>query len=80
MKDKLIAAGVKNLRDFGYANCNDKNILTDYIYASFFMRMLQDNKGRSKLVDKAIDELLAECQKTVAKGIPEIKRDKKGKK
>lgn len=62
MKKKLIDAGVKNLKEFGYPNCNRDNILTDDIYKQFFASMLKDNKGHSSEVDKAIDELLAECQ------------------
>ena len=61
MKDKLIAAGVKNLREFGYPKCNAENILTDQIYKAFFVSMLKDNKGHSPQVDKAIDELLTIC-------------------
>lgn len=36
IKDKLIAAGVKNLQAFGYPGCNKENILTDQVYKSFF--------------------------------------------
>jgi len=61
MKDKLIAAGVKNLREFGYPKCNAENILTDMVYKAFFVSMLKDNKGHSPQVDKAIDELLTIC-------------------
>ena len=32
MRDKLIKAGVSNLREFGYPNCDEVNILTDEIY------------------------------------------------
>jgi hypothetical protein len=73
MRDKLIAAGVKNLHEFGYPACTKDNILTDMIYSRFFVSMLKDNKGHSKEVDAAIDELLAVCDK------PE-KKAKKGKK
>ena len=58
MKDKLIAAGVKNLREYGYPACNKENILTDLIYRAFFVSMLKDNKGINAEADKAIDELL----------------------
>lgn len=61
MKDKLMAAGVKNLHEFGYPKCNAENILTDQIYKAFFVSMLKDNKGHSPQVDKAIDELLVIC-------------------
>ena len=59
MKEKLIEAGVKNLRAFGYPHCNKDNILTDAIYRAFFAEMLKDNKGKAGAdFDKAIDELL----------------------
>ena len=58
---KLIAAGVKNLRAYGYPNCDEHNICTDVIYRGFFRSMLKDNKGHSAQVDAAIDDLLARC-------------------
>jgi len=62
VKDKLIAAGVKNLKQFGYPECNAQNILTDRVYKAFFSEMLKDNKGHGADVDEAIDELLATCK------------------
>lgn len=62
MKDALIKAGVKNLKSFGYPNVNTKNILTDSLYSEFFKSMLEDNKGHSKEVDKAIDLIIAEIK------------------
>jgi hypothetical protein len=56
IEKKLIQAGVKNLREFGYPDCNETNILKDEIYSAFFKRMLEDNKGHG--VDKDIDALL----------------------
>lgn len=61
MKEKLVAAGVKNLQAFGYRKCNKDNILTDPIFKAFFASMLKDNKGNGDAIDKAIDELLAVC-------------------
>ena len=61
MKDKLIAAGVKNLRAYGYPECNKDNIMTDQIYKAFFASMLKGNKGNDDAIDKVIDELLAIC-------------------
>jgi hypothetical protein len=62
MKEKLIAAGVKNLHTYGYPKCNKDNILTDDIYKAFFASMLKDNKGHGAEIDKAIDELLVVCE------------------
>tara|TARA_R110002096_G_scaffold55110_2_gene141875 strand:- start:77 stop:280 length:204 start_codon:yes stop_codon:yes gene_type:complete len=57
---KLIQAGVKNLREFGYPKANDENILTDIVYSGFFKSMLDDNKGQG--VDVEIDSLLAKIK------------------
>ena len=62
MKKKLIEAGVRSLKEFGYPECNADNILTDDVYKQFFASMLKDNKGHSGEIDRAIDELLIECQ------------------
>lgn len=63
MRNKLIEAGVRNLHEFGYPTCNAKNILTDRVYAAFFERMLEDNKGKAgPVIDAEIDKLLAECK------------------
>lgn len=58
---KLIAAGVKNLKEYGYPKCNSENILTDSIYKQFFISMLEDNKGKTKEIDSAIESLLTKC-------------------
>jgi hypothetical protein len=59
---KLIEAGVKNLRAYGYPECDKDNILTDRIYSAFFASMLKDNKGKAgDAVDAVIDSLLAKA-------------------
>lgn len=59
IEKKLIAAGVRNLKEFGYPNCNEDNIITDDIYKQFFLSMLQDNKGQAGHdVDMIIDSLI----------------------
>ena len=60
IKSKLIAAGVKNLREFGYPDCTKDNILTDAIYSELFKCMLIENKGNGADIDTAIDELLTQ--------------------
>lgn len=62
IETKLIEAGVKNLREFGYPDCNSENILTDQIYSAFFKSMLEDNKGKG--VDKEIDALIDRMSNT----------------
>jgi len=61
IREKLITAGVKNLKEFGYPAVTPENILTDYVYRSFFKSMLKDNRGKAGVaVDTVIDKLLAE--------------------
>jgi hypothetical protein len=60
MREKLIKAGVKNLKEFGYPSVNKKNILTDEIYKRFFISMLKDSMGHGKIVDNEIEKLLNE--------------------
>ena len=61
IREKLIAAGVKNLKEFGYPDCNKINIFTDMIYKKMFVSMLKENKGHGETTDNAIDELIVKC-------------------
>jgi len=58
MTDRLIAAGIRNLQEFGYPSVNAQNIITDRIYRAFFRRMLEDNLGKG--VDGPIRVLMAQ--------------------
>lgn len=58
IKEHLIKAGVKNLKEFGYLDVDTNNILTDEIYKEFFKSMLDDNLGHQKMFDDVILELL----------------------
>lgn len=61
MKDKLIDAGVRNLKEFGYPGVNRDNILNDLIYAQFFKGMLEDtlaDSGGNVLISGACAELI----------------------
>ena len=58
VRAKLIKAGVRNLKEFGYPDVDEKNILTDMIFKEFFRSMLKDNLGKG--ADKEINALLAE--------------------
>jgi len=61
IKDKLIEAGVKNLKDYGYPAVDKENILTDIIYSGFFLSMLRENLGQG--IDAPINELIEEINK-----------------
>jgi hypothetical protein len=63
IKKKLLKAGVKNLKEFGYPNVNEENILTDIVYGGFFKSMLEENKGYTPKVDEVIEELLKQVNK-----------------
>lgn len=56
IEKKLIEAGIRNLREFGYPDCNATNILADQIYSAFFRSMLEDNKGQG--FDREINNLI----------------------
>lgn len=56
IKDRLVIAGVRNLKEFGYPNVTAGNILTDEVYAAFFASMLKENLGQG--ADAEINDLL----------------------
>lgn len=60
VRDQLLRAGVRNLKEFGYPNVTKENILTDYVFKKFFKGMLEDNKGKSARHDPVIEQLLKE--------------------
>lgn len=63
IRDQLITAGVRNLKEFGYPMVNKENILTDDVFKRFFVSMLRDNYGQG--ADDAINSLLEELGETV---------------
>ena len=62
VKDKLVIAGVRNLKEFGYPSVTAANILTDPVFSAFFKSMLEDNRGMG--ADTEINELIAEIEKS----------------
>ncbi len=58
IREHLLKAGVKNLKEFGYPEITTETILTDEVYKDFFKSMLEDNKGNGKQLDEVIDQLL----------------------
>lgn len=65
LRSLLIEQGVKNLKTYGYPSATASNILTDRLFAAFFMSMLESNLGNGKDVDKAIQDLIAEVKPVV---------------
>ena len=60
IREHLLKAGVKNLKEFGYTEVTTETILTDEVYKIFFKSMLEDNLGNGKQVDEVINQLLSE--------------------
>lgn len=61
IREHLIAAGVKNLHEFGYPTCTAENILTDCVYREFFRSMLESNLGKNAAADVEIKKLLKDA-------------------
>lgn len=77
VKRKLLAGGIRQLKEFGYPDVNESNILTDYIYSAFFRSMLaetRDDPACPPVALPIIAELIAVCDATKAAGIPEPKK------
>ena len=62
IRQHLISAGVKNLKEFGYINVTSENIITDEVYSQFFKSMLEENIGQNEKVDEVINQLLQEIK------------------
>ena len=60
IREHLLKAGVKNLKEFGYPEATTETILTDEVYKMFFKSMLEDNLGNGKQIDEVINQLLLE--------------------
>lgn len=60
IREHLLKAGVKNLKEFGYPEVTTETILTDEVYKEFFKSMLEENLGNGKQVDEVINHLLSE--------------------
>jgi hypothetical protein len=60
IREHLLKAGVKNLKEFGYPEVTTETILTDELYKEFFKLMLEENLGNGKQVDEVINQLLSD--------------------
>lgn len=59
LRQALLEAGVRNLKEFGYPKVSTDNIISDRVYRGFFRSMLNDNMGQG--ADDAILGLIEEC-------------------
>jgi len=60
IREHLLKAGIKNLKEFGYSEVTTETILTDEVYKEFFKSMLEENLGNGKQVDEVINQLLSD--------------------
>jgi len=60
IKNHLIKNGVKNLKEFGYPEVSEDNLMTDEVYKLAFKAMLENNKGFGQRLDAIIDEMISE--------------------
>lgn len=54
----LVGSGVRKLKNFGFVNVTEENILSDEVYVFFFSRFLDSQKGKNSELDKQIEMLL----------------------
>lgn len=59
-RERMIKNGVANLKQFGYPDVTPENIISEKLFAKFFMSMLDDNEGRAPHLDEVIDGLKKE--------------------
>jgi len=60
IREQLLKAGAKNLRDFGYPDVTEKNIMDSMITRAFFDSMLDENLGKNPQIDPVILQLKEE--------------------
>lgn len=60
IRAKLLEAGVRNLKEWGYSSVDVVNILSDPVFVAAFRSMLKENLGHGAETDAAIHGLLAE--------------------
>jgi hypothetical protein len=62
IRERLLKAGVTNLKEFGYPEVTTETILTDPIYKEFFKEMLEENLGHEQRIDDVINQILSEIE------------------
>jgi hypothetical protein len=73
MRDRIIQAGVKQLRDFGYPDCTAENILRVPVYKAFFRKMVEgtrDEAPRSSAIAGACEALLRDLDAPAPESAP----------
>jgi hypothetical protein len=62
IKQHLLNAGVRNLKEFGYEYVTTESIITDEVYKMMFIPMLKENLGMGKQIDEVINSILSEIK------------------
>ena len=63
IQTQLIKAGIKALKEYGYPNVTEDNIISDYIYSSFFRELLYRSKDlHGGILNKDIELLVTEIE------------------
>lgn len=62
IRTRLLAAGVRHLKDLNFIGIDTTLILTDRLYMAFFRSFIDELKGRSPNVDQIINELKKELE------------------
>ena len=69
IRQRILKAGVKNLREFGFPGADTANILTDSVYKDFFLPMLEDNLGKGDATTNTVlSGLIEEVKQKPKKG------------
>ncbi len=69
IREKLLEAGARNCREFGYPDCTSEILLKHYIFRQFFKSMLEDeeNVNLSPVVEAVRLKLIEEIDSMDAK-------------
>jgi SAM-dependent methyltransferase len=58
MQEKLIQQAVRSLKQFGFENANNQNILREGVYKIYFEKILRSKLGQAEFIDEAVNKLL----------------------
>lgn len=73
VRKNLLLSGVNFLNSFGYHNANQKNILTDEVYSSFFKKLLGEWKDDRSSVPLQFVYILDNLIETINENLPHNK-------
>lgn len=65
IRSQIVKLCADRLREFGYPDCNERNVLTDYIYSAFAVKILEEtigDAGAGSVIGSACKEVLDEIK------------------